>query len=72
VKQFPLAELARFRVTMAIVCCFACRSQPTIFISASFVPSLLVGYRKVYSGRREADVVMSSVTPSMHKARDKI
>jgi excisionase family DNA binding protein len=32
-----------------------------IFISASFVPSFLVGYRKVYSGRREADVVMSSV-----------
>jgi hypothetical protein len=24
----------------------------------------LVGYRKVYSGRREADVVMSSVTTS--------
>src|SRR5579864_8235831 len=46
--------------TMAIVCCFACRSHPTIFISASFVPSLLVGYRKVYSGRREADVVMTS------------
>src|SRR4029077_6742549 len=49
--------------TMAIVCCFACRSQPTIFISASFGPSLLVGYRKVYSGRRGADVVMSSATP---------
>src|SRR5438132_13963104 len=45
---------------MAIVCCFACRSHPKIFISASFVPSFLVGYRKVYSGRREADVVMSS------------
>src|ERR1022692_4021304 len=42
-------------------CCFACRSHPRIFISASFVPSFLVGYRKVYSGRREADVVMSSV-----------
>src|ERR1700745_2922594 len=26
---------------MAMVCCLACRSQPTIFISASFVPSLL-------------------------------
>src|ERR1700730_14199958 len=25
---------------MAMVCCLACRSQPTIFISASFVPSL--------------------------------
>jgi hypothetical protein len=48
--------------TMAIVCCFACRSHPTIFISASFVPSLLVGYLKVYSARREADLVMSSVT----------
>jgi hypothetical protein len=48
--------------TMAMVCCFACRSHPRIFISASFVPSLLVGYRKVYSARREADVVMSSVT----------
>src|SRR3989442_12496329 len=46
---------------MAMVCCFACRSHPKIFISASFVPSFLVGYRKVYSGRREADVVMSSV-----------
>ena len=46
---------------MAMVCCLACRSQPTIFISASFVPSLLVGYRKVYSGRCEADVVMTSV-----------
>src|SRR5207244_3254023 len=44
------------------VCCFACRSHPKIFISASFVPSFLVGYRKVYSGRREADVVMSSAT----------
>jgi hypothetical protein len=47
--------------TMAMVCCFACRSHPRIFISASFVPSFLVGYRKVYSGRREADVVMSSI-----------
>ena len=47
--------------TMAMVCCLACRSQPTIFISASFVPSLLVGYRKVYSVRCEADVVMTSV-----------
>src|SRR4030095_2169027 len=26
-----------------MACCFACRSHPTIFISASFVPSLLVG-----------------------------
>src|SRR6266487_584332 len=25
---------------MAMLCCLACRSQPTIFISASFVPSL--------------------------------
>src|SRR5258708_25572805 len=25
---------------MAMVCCLACSSQPTIFISASFVPSL--------------------------------
>src|ERR1700758_5531889 len=47
---------------MAMVCCLACRSQPTIFISASFVPSLLVGYRKVYSVRCEADVVMTSAT----------
>jgi hypothetical protein len=36
--------------TVAMLCCFACRSQPTIFISASFVPSLLVGYRKVLLG----------------------
>ena len=48
---------------LAIVCCLACRSQPTIFISASFVPSLLVGYRKVYSVPCEADVVMTSPTP---------
>src|ERR1700730_6043563 len=48
--------------TMAIVCCLACRSHPTILISASFVPSFLVGYRKVYSGRHEADVAMSSPT----------
>src|SRR6202521_456176 len=47
--------------TIAMDCCFACRSHPRIFIPASFVPSFLVGYRKVYSGRREADVVMSSV-----------
>jgi len=26
------------------------------------IPSLLVGFRKVYSARREADLVMSSVT----------
>src|ERR1017187_7900098 len=47
--------------TIAMVCCFACRSHPTIFISASSVPSLWVRHHKVYSGRREADVVMSSV-----------
>jgi hypothetical protein len=29
-------------------------------ISASFVPSLLVGYRKVYSLRCEAHIVMTS------------
>src|ERR1039458_3225681 len=46
--------------TIAMVCCFACRSHPTIFISASSVPSLWVRHHKVYSGRREADVVMSS------------
>src|SRR4029077_17250855 len=45
-----------------MVCCFACRSHPRIFISASFVPSLFGCNRKVYSGRREADLVMSSVT----------
>ncbi len=27
-----------------MLCCRACRSQPTIFISAPFVPSLLVGF----------------------------
>src|SRR5215470_7414080 len=47
---------------MAMLCCLACRSQHTIFISASFVPSLLVGYRKVYSVSGEADVVMTSAT----------
>jgi len=29
-----------------MVCCFACRSHPRIFISASFVPSFLVGTLK--------------------------
>ena len=56
-----VGELAAFGVHHGYGCCLACRSKPTIFISASFVPSLLVGYRKVYSGRREADVVMTSV-----------
>jgi transposase len=37
-------------------------AKPTIFISASFVPSLFGWYRKVYSGRREADVLMPSPT----------
>ena len=37
------------------------RIADVITTSASFVPSLLVGYRKVYSVRCEADVVMTSV-----------
>ena len=37
------------------------QSLTIIFISASFVPSLFGWNRKVYSGRREADLVMSSV-----------
>jgi hypothetical protein len=49
---------------MAMVCCLACRSHPRIFISASSVPNLCVGHHKVYSGRREADVVMSSTNPA--------
>src|ERR1017187_2307039 len=53
--------------TIAMVCCFACRSHPTIFISASSVPSLWVRHHKVYSGRREADVVMSSVGNSARR-----
>ena len=32
----------------------ALKGHPRIFISASFVPSFLVGCRKAYSGRREA------------------
>ena len=48
--------------TMATVCCFACRSHPGIFNSASFVPSLFGWYHKVYWGRSEAAFVMSSVT----------
>jgi hypothetical protein len=47
---------------MAIVCCLACRLQPTIFISTSFVPSLFGLTRKVYLEPREADVVMTSAT----------
>jgi hypothetical protein len=35
------------------------KGSPT-FISASFVPSLFGWNRKVYSGRREADLVMST------------
>src|ERR1035438_154804 len=36
--------------TIAMVCCFACRSHPTIFISASSVPSLWVRHHKVILG----------------------
>src|SRR5262249_5675183 len=51
---------------MAMLCCLACRSHPTIFISASFVPSLFgLDNEKVYSGRREAGVLMSSVTSGL-------
>jgi hypothetical protein len=38
------------------------RSHPTIFIPAFSVPILWVRHHKVYSGRCEADVVMSSTT----------
>jgi hypothetical protein len=48
--------------TMAMVCCLACRSQPTIFISASFVPSLFGWIPQSLLGRCEADVVMTSAT----------
>ena len=36
---------------------------------SDFVPSLLVGYRKVYSVRGEADVVMTSATLVINKWR---
>jgi hypothetical protein len=40
---------------------FACKSLPIIRISASFDPSAVrVGDRTVYTGRREADVGMTS------------
>jgi hypothetical protein len=35
--------------------------------SAAFVPSLFVGTAKVYSGRREADVLMSSTHDSTYE-----
>ena len=55
---------------MAMVCGFACRLHPGIFISASFAPSLFGSNRKVYSGGREADLVMSSATSEV--ARDSV
>jgi hypothetical protein len=43
----------------------ACKSQPIILISASFDPSAVrVDNHTVYAGRREADVVMTSVSIS--------
>src|SRR5258705_4634607 len=50
-----------------------CHSEVTdvITTSASFVPSLLVGYRKVYSVRCEADVVMTSAIAIFPCGRDR-
>ena len=49
--------------TMAMVCCLACRSQPTIFISASFRPEpFWLDTAKSTRVRGEADVVMTSAT----------
>ena len=44
---------------VAMLCCFACRSTPTIFISASFARAFLGWHRKVYSGvaRRRTYVI---------------
>src|SRR5262249_3097233 len=54
-----ISPVSRFNI--AIVCCAACKSQPTIRILASFdLHRCEHGYRTVYAGRREANVVMTS------------
>ncbi len=54
---------------MAMVCCLACRSQPTIFISASFVPSLFGWIPQSLLGplwgRRRYDISYINVFPSV-------
>jgi hypothetical protein len=57
-----LRQLAGFRVQHGYALLPCMQIAAYTFISASFVPSLFGWYRKVYSGRREADVLMSSVT----------
>jgi hypothetical protein len=48
--------------SIATVCWRACKSHPIICISASFGPSTVrVNAETVYSGRREAGVVMTSI-----------
>jgi hypothetical protein len=57
-----LDELAGFGVPMAMVCCLACRSHAYNFHLGLLRPERFwLGYRKVYSGRREADVVITSI-----------
>jgi hypothetical protein len=56
--------------SIAIVCWRACKSHPIIRISASFGPSTVrVNAETVYSGRREADVVMPSTGQVKYWAR---
>ena len=48
--------------SIANVCWRACKSHPIILISASFGPSTVrVNTETVYSGRREAGVVIASL-----------
>ena len=57
-----------FVSTIAMVCCLACRSQPTIFISASFVPSLFwLDTAKSTRSVVGPDVVMTSVTSESYE-----
>jgi len=44
------------------------KRESTIFISASFVPSLLVAHRKVYSVRCEADVMTSVINTAYRES----
>ena len=57
-----LRQLAGFRVQHGYALLPCMQIAAYTFISASFVPSLFGWYRKVYSGRGEADVLMSSAT----------
>ena len=56
-------------VQLAMLCCFACRSTPTIFISASFARAFWLDPIKVYSGVRGRHTYVISHACSRHLER---